>query len=87
MKANIMVACGVAVASALIFNVNATLAEGAKKEKVKICHIDSDSGKGEVLTVSKSAVKAHLKHGDPKVFIAYRDGSFEVYVEEVRRLH
>ena len=56
------------------------LAAEKSSEKERICHIDSKDGKGKVLSVSKSAVKAHIKHGDPATFVAYDDGSCKTWV-------
>ena len=44
-------------------------------EKERVCHLEDGATIGKVLKVNEKAVKAHLKHGDPTVFIAYEDGT------------
>lgn len=53
--------------------VSATAVNAA--DKVRICHIEDGATVGKVLKVSEKAVKAHLKHGDPTLFVAYDDGT------------
>lgn len=44
--------------------------------KVRVCHMDQENAtQGKVIIVSENAVKAHLGHGDPSIFVAYEDGS------------
>ena len=57
--------------------ISATAVNAAEKQRV--CHLDNKSSTvGKVLNVSEKAVKAHLNHGDPAVFIAYKDGTCKV---------
>ncbi|MDT8317135.1 MAG: hypothetical protein RQ824_03965 [bacterium] len=64
--------------------VSATAVNAAEKQRV--CHLDDKDGSvGKVFEVSEKAVNAHLKHGDPAIFIVKKDGSCEKYVERRRR--
>ena len=66
------------------FFVSATAANAA--EKVRVCHIEDGATAGKVIQVTEKAADAHLKHGDPAVFVIKEDGSCEKYVEmNIRR--
>jgi hypothetical protein len=50
--------------------------------KVRVCHMDHEGAtQGNVIVVSENAVKAHIGHGDPSVFVAYEDGSCTIVRE------
>lgn len=75
------------LAMGVVLGAGSLYAVEEKAEKTKICHFnDSSDVKGKVLSVSENAIKAHMEHGDPKVFVAYKDGSCEKYVSKQEML-
>lgn len=61
--------------------VSATAVNAA--DKVRVCHLEDGATIGKVLKISEKAVKSHLKHGDPTLFIAYDDGTCKKKTEPV----
>lgn len=47
------------------------MAKDRGEAKTKICHYESsNASEGKIIVISRSALQAHLNHGDPKEFYA-----------------
>lgn len=85
MKIKKMVITGFVVLAVVFSYSMQAVAKDSENLKVNVCHMDSKSADtGKVISVSASAVKAHIKHGDPEQFITNEDGTCKEYVKPIR---
>ncbi|MDH3974812.1 MAG: hypothetical protein OEV42_11085 [Deltaproteobacteria bacterium] len=73
MKAGLL---AIMVVSMVMFTSSSIYAGGKKADKSEMCH------DGKVIMVSGNAIKAHLAHGDPDVFVKEGNSCREYVAEQ-----